>query len=73
MTQNGHFEAARIPIFGLLDKGHRAALSARRIIGTSGSQDPDVNLVLPPVTAPLPVSRAEPAGVSPSNQNGRST
>ena len=73
MTRTGPFDAVSLPVFGRLGKGHRAALSARRVIAASGRNGPDADLVVPPVTTPAPGSPREPAGVSsPSTEHGRS-
>lgn len=74
MTQYGPFDAVSLPVFGRLGKGHRAALSARRISVRSAACGSIADPAMPPVTTPAPGSRAEPAGVpSPSIEHGRST
>lgn len=54
MTESGHFDAISIPILGLLGKGHRAALSARRVTAPSGLNGPDTAQAVPPVTTTEP-------------------
>ncbi len=69
MTHHGSLDAVRIPIFGVLGKGHRAALSARRVIWLAEAPAPDAVPSAPLVAASRPASRTEPAGV-PSSTTG---
>lgn len=69
MTHHGSLDAVSLPILGVLGKGHRAALSARRVIRMAESPAPDAVPPAPLVAASRPASRTEPAGV-PSSTTG---